>query len=126
VTPRPPDTDPPVPLRALVLSGNFLGRSGAGGAEALAAFTVDRAAAGSLKTWFGPALERIIAHDGTSHGRAEAMARLEEAVDRDIAALDRLIGAQLDAVLHAERLRRLEAVGGRCIGWSMGSPSVRG
>ncbi|WP_347544447.1 type VI secretion system contractile sheath large subunit [Roseomonas sp. CAU 1739] len=113
---RPPDTDPPVPLRALVLSGNFLGRSGAGGAGAVSAFIVEKSATASLQAWFGHGLERIIAHDGSKAGRADAMARLEEAVDRDIAALDRLIGSQLDVVLHDERLRRLEG-GWRSLDW---------
>lgn len=35
--------------------------------------------------------------------------RLREALDRDIASLDRLISAQLDAILHHPRLQRLEA-----------------
>ncbi len=79
-----------------------------GGGRSLAAFVVERSASAALAAWFGPRLAAIIAHDGSKAGRAEAMARLEEAVDRDIAALDRLIGSQLDAVLHEERLRRLE------------------
>jgi type VI secretion system protein ImpD/type VI secretion system protein ImpC len=109
VAPRPHDTDPPAALRAVVLSGRFLGRGAdAAGAERLAAFITGSSAAVALVEWFGAGLGRIVAHDGTPAGRKEAMARLEEAVDRDIAALDRLIGAQLDAVLHHERLRRLE------------------
>lgn len=97
-----------MPLRALAFSGNFLGRSGAEGAQALAAFITEPSAAAALQGWFGTRLADILTHDGTRAGRADAMARLEEAVDRDIAALDRLIGAQLDSVLHDERLRRLE------------------
>lgn len=116
MAPRPPDTDPPVPLRAQVLSGNFLGRSGAGGAQALSAFLAERSPAEAIRAWFGPRLADIIAHDGSKPGRADAMARLEEAVDRDIAALDRLIGSQLDAVLHEDRLRRLEG-GWRALHW---------
>jgi len=107
----PQDTgpEPPAPLRALVLSGRFLGRAdGAGGAEGVAAFITERSAAASLTAWFGSRLAQIIQNDGTDKGRRLAIARLEEAVDRDIAALDRLIGAQLDAVLHDDRLQRLE------------------
>ena len=101
--------EPPVPLRALVLSGRFLGHgTGAEGAEAVAGFIVEDSAAACLKAWFGQRLDSVLAHDGTAEGRALAIARLEEAVDRDIAALDRLIGAQLDRVLHHDRLRRLE------------------
>jgi len=116
VVPQPPDTNPPVPLRAVALSGNFLGRSGAEGAEALAAFVVEPSPTAALRTWFGARLADIVAHDGSAAGRADAMARLEEAVDRDIAALDRLIGAQLDALLHHDRLRRLEG-SWRALAW---------
>jgi len=117
VAPRPPDTDPPVPLRAWVLAGRFLGRGAGGeGAVGLAAFLAESSAAAALRAWFGGRLEAILAHDGSPAGRDEAMARLEEAVDRDIAALDRLIGAQLDAILHHERLRRLEG-SWRALAW---------
>ncbi|MBW8270239.1 type VI secretion system contractile sheath large subunit [Caldovatus aquaticus] len=98
-------------LRATVLSGRFLGREGEGaaGAKELADFLGEPSAAMALRRWYGDAaLGRILAHDGTAAGRAAALARLEETVDRDIAALDRLISAQLDAVLHHDRLRRLE------------------
>ena len=107
----PPATepDPPVALRALVLSGRFLGQGvGAGGAEAVAAFIAGHSAASCLGAWFGDRLSDILRHDGTRRGRQNAIRRLEEAVDRDIAALDRLIAAQLDSVLHHERMRRLE------------------
>ncbi|MBX9700262.1 MAG: type VI secretion system contractile sheath large subunit, partial [Acetobacteraceae bacterium] len=68
-----------------------------------------------LEEWFGgPALARLAAgtpvpdlDDGVCP-RAIAAARLEEAADRDIAALDTAITAQLEAVQHDERLRRLE------------------
>ena len=116
MVPQPPETSPPMPLRAAALSGNFLGRSGAEGAEALAAFMVEPSPVAALQAWFGARLPDIVAHDGSRAGRAEAMARLEEAVDRDIAALDRLIGAQLDTVLHHDRLRRLEG-SWRALAW---------
>jgi type VI secretion system protein ImpD/type VI secretion system protein ImpC len=93
----------------VVLSGRFLGQGAdAGGAEAVAAFITDPSAAACLRAWFGIHLAGIVTHDGTKAGRLRAMRRLEEAVDRDIAALDRLIAAQLDTVLHHDRLRRLE------------------
>ncbi len=108
---------PPAPLRAVVLSGKFLGQgAGGAGAEAIAAFLVERSAAEALHAWFGWRLATLLHHDGTEAGRAEAIARLEEAVDRDIQALDRLIGAQLDAVLHHQRVRRLEG-GWRAVSW---------
>jgi len=107
--PQETGPEPPVALRALVLSGRFFGTgAGAEGAGRIAAFLAETSAAAALRAWFGARLDAIIAHDGTAAGRARAIARLEEAVDRDIAALDRLIGAQLDAILHHDRLRRLE------------------
>ena len=107
----PQDTipEPPAPLRAVVLSGRFLGQgAGALGAERVAEFNTERSAAACLREWFGARLGAILSHDGSAAGRRRAMARLEEAVDRDIAALDRLIGAQLDQLLHHDRMRRLE------------------
>lgn len=107
----PQDTgpEPPASLRARVLSGRFLGHgTGAGGAEGVAAFITEPSATACLHAWFGSRLADILHHDGSASGRRLAVERLEEAVDRDIAALDRLVGSQLDAVLHDERLRRLE------------------
>ncbi|SDB68240.1 type VI secretion system contractile sheath large subunit [Belnapia rosea] len=101
-------TAEPPPLRAGILSGAFLGRAGAMAADALASFLIEGPAA-SLRLWFGEAaLSRLLAHDGTRHGRAEALQRLEEAVDRDLATIDRMVSEQLDAVLRQDRLRRLE------------------
>ncbi|WP_052388685.1 type VI secretion system contractile sheath large subunit [Belnapia moabensis] len=98
----------PPPLRAAALAGAFLGRSGAAAADGIASFLVEGSAS-ALHLWFGAdSLAAILAHDNSRRGRAEAMARLEEAVDRDIATIDRLISEQLDAVLRQERLRRLE------------------
>lgn len=111
------DADPPVALRALVLSGGFLGQgAGAGGAERIAGFITGASAAAALRDWYGEGLGRILQHDGTPRSRRTALRRLEEAVDRDIAALDRLIGAQLDALLHSDRLRRLEG-SWRALAW---------
>jgi type VI secretion system ImpC/EvpB family protein len=107
----PPSAEPgpPASLRAVVLSGRFLGQgAGAGGAEAVASFITEGSASACMTAWFGAGLARILHHDATPRGRRDAIRRLEEAVDRDIAALDRLIAVQLDAVLHHERLRRLE------------------
>jgi len=95
-------------LRGTVLRGAFLGRAAAA-AEALAEFLVEPSAAAALRRWFGAeALADMLAHDGSPATRAAAIARLEEAVDRDIATLDRLLSAQTEAVLADERLRRLE------------------
>lgn len=96
------------PLRAHILAGRFFGAAKAEAAEAVAAFAVEASPAASLRAWFGATLDDILDCDGTRQGRAEAIARLEEAVDRDIAAIDALISRQLDAVLGHDRLRRLE------------------
>ena len=84
-------------LREAVLEGAFLGAAHAATAERLAALLSgegDVAAA-----WFGPDAAALAAD-------AEA---LRLALDRDIAALDRMIGAQLDSILHHPRFQRLEA-----------------
>lgn len=93
-------------LRTTVLAGRFLGAgAGAAGAEELADLLGEPSASMAVRRWFGDAaLDRLL----RAGPREEAMARLEEAIDRDIAAIDRLVSAQLDAVLHHERLRRFE------------------
>lgn len=96
------------PLRAHVLTGRFFGSKDAAAAEAVAAFLVEESPAATLQAWFGAALARTLAHDGSAAGRRDAMARLEEAVDRDIALIDAMISRQVDALLHRDRLRRLE------------------
>lgn len=83
------------PLRLAILAGRLLGARGV--AEDLAAFLAEGSAAKSLARWFGAdALARL------------DLARLAEAIDQDIVALDRLISAQFDVILHHERMRRLE------------------
>ncbi len=87
-------------LRETVLAGKFFSQ-GAPAAE-MAEFITETEPAAILRGWLGvPALSRIAA------GR-DRRAVLEEALDRDIAALDTLIARQLDAILHQQRLRRLE------------------
>lgn len=87
-------------LRETVLAGKFFSQ-GAPAAE-MAEFVVESDPAAILRGWLGHvALSRIAA------GRDRRLV-LEEALDRDIAALDRLISRQLDAILHQPRLRRLE------------------
>ena len=96
-------------MREAVLRGAFLGRGFAAQAEALAEFIVEHSAAAALRRWFGETgLAGLLRHDGSRAGRRDAMIRLEEAVDRDLAVIDGLLSAQLDAVLRADRLRRLE------------------
>ena len=88
------------PLREAVLAGRFLGRDTA--ATGLAAFVAAADPATLLRDWFGEARLAALARD-----EAPAAA-LRGALDRDIARLDALLSAQLDAVLQAPRLRRLE------------------
>jgi type VI secretion system protein ImpD/type VI secretion system protein ImpC len=112
-----PDTNAPPPepepeelsIRSFTLAGRFFGRMYSGEAEALTAFTVERSAVGALSAWFGQAtFDSLVAHDGSRAGAAEARARLEEAVDRDLVTIDAMISAQLDMLLWNDRMRRLE------------------
>jgi type VI secretion system ImpC/EvpB family protein len=84
-------------LREPVLAGGFFGTQRADIAERLAAFP-GLGRGDALHAWFGDAAALLV-------GRPDA---LRGALDRDIAAIDALIGAQLDAVLHHPRLARLE------------------
>lgn len=91
----PPAT---LPLREAVLAGQFFGDRHADSSAGLAAFLHgDLGAADALQTWFGEALADLL-----------ATGSLREALDRDIADIDRALGEQLDAVLHAPRLLALE------------------
>jgi type VI secretion system protein ImpD/type VI secretion system protein ImpC len=84
-------------LRKAILSGRFARTESDAAAEGLASFLQrDRSA---LAVWFGTELASTMRDDP---------ARLRGLIDRDIAAIDSLIGSQLDAVLHHPRLQRLE------------------
>ena len=88
------------PLRDAVLAGRFFGVANAPAAERLAAFLHGgRTGSALLADWFGGDAARTLAC------RPDA---LRHALDRDIARLDALMGEQLDAVLHAPRVQRLE------------------
>jgi type VI secretion system ImpC/EvpB family protein len=89
---------PPSSLRESVLSGRFFGHRYPDAAAVVAGFP-SQAAGAALAAWFGPETAGRLACD------AEAC---RAALDRDIAAIDTLLGEQLDAVLHEPRLRRLE------------------
>ncbi|MEA2727548.1 MAG: type secretion system protein ImpD [Acetobacteraceae bacterium] len=99
---RNPDNPVVPPLRHEILSGRFA-RPGTSAVPArLQAFlspTPLGQAPGALAIWFGETLAMELLADPD---------RLRGLVDRDIAAIDGLIGAQLDAVLHHPRLQRLE------------------
>jgi type VI secretion system protein ImpD/type VI secretion system protein ImpC len=87
-------------LRHAVFAGRFTGAAAA--APGVAAFVASSDVRTHLRLWFGA--------DGLAElaGQSDPLAVLRAAVDRDIVALDEMIGAQLDAVLHHPRMRRLE------------------
>ncbi len=88
----------PAPLRDRVLTGTFFGPRHAAAAEPVAGFPyLDVWHA--LAAWFGARAAHRLAADPVA---------CRAALDRDIAALDALIGEQLDAILHHPRLRRIE------------------
>ncbi|MGH7067403.1 MAG: type VI secretion system contractile sheath large subunit [Acetobacteraceae bacterium] len=85
------------PLREAVLAGRFFGTRSGTAAARLADFIARDE--GRLGAWFGNERAAVLA--------VRPLA-LRGALDRDIAAIDALIGAQLDAVLHHPRLQVLE------------------
>ncbi len=85
-------------LREPVLAGRYFGSRHAETARGLGQFAIDEPGA-ALARWYGPRRAASLLLD------AEA---LRGALDRDIAAIDALLSAQVDAILHAPRLRRLE------------------
>ncbi|WP_298264401.1 type VI secretion system contractile sheath large subunit [Acidocella sp.] len=95
---EPSPAPPPIPaLRDTVLRGAYFTAAHAGAAAQFAAFIAART--GSLQSWFGSAAAPALARDP---GRLIAL------LTRDIAAIDAMIARQLDAILHHQRLRRLE------------------
>ena len=98
-------------LRDAVLGGRFLGAGRREEAGMLARFLADPNA--DLFMWRS---------DLAGHDPAVVCAL----IDRDIAAIDALMATQVDAILHAQRLRRLEG-SWRGLGWLLGSidPSAR-
>ena len=80
-------------LRELLLTGRL---TQADGEQQLRRFLVE--ARGALRLWFGAAADAICRDARLLRGM----------IDRDIARIDALIARQLDAILHHERLLRLE------------------
>jgi type VI secretion system protein ImpD/type VI secretion system protein ImpC len=94
--PAPHDAVAPGPgLREAVLAGRFFGSGCREAAAALADFLVTEPR-GALARWLGP--DRVASADDVL-----------SFLDRDVAALDAMIADQIDAILHAHRLQRLEA-----------------
>ena len=87
------------PLRGEVLAVRFFGPRCRGTAEALAMVLATPASLATAKTWFGEDRAFQLLLDPVA---------LRGALDMDIAAIDNLIAAQLDAVLHHPRLTALE------------------
>ena len=96
--PSPVVAEPPNALREEVLPGLFFGHRHPETAMRLAALPY-LPPADALASWFGPAVAMRLAGDLDS---------CRAALDRDIAAIDELIGDQLDAILHHPRLSRFE------------------
>ena len=81
-------------------AGRFFGAARPAEAARLATFLhAPGTPAENLRSWFGDDAPALVAA-----GRDA----LRAALDGDIAAIDALLGEQLDAVLHAERLQVLE------------------
>ncbi|HVJ51867.1 MAG TPA: type VI secretion system contractile sheath large subunit [Aliidongia sp.] len=87
----------PSPLREDVLAGRFIGTKGKPVSRRLARFLHEDA--GALAEWLGPrSAEELARHPDL----------LRVMIDRDIVAIDQLISAQLDELLHHPRFQRLE------------------
>src|ERR1700712_4971216 len=86
------------PLREDVLAGRFFGSRHAASARQVAEFAADEPCA-ALRRWFGPGMAANLLDD---------VDHLRGAIDRDIAAIDALLSEQVDAILHAPRMRKLE------------------
>lgn len=95
-------------LREAMLSGRHSRPEAACFGDDLAAFLQDEQ--GALARWFGPGLAAALRLDP---------GRLRGLIDRDVAAIDRLLAAQLDAVLHDPRFRRFEG-SWRGLAWLVG------
>ena len=98
-----------IPLRDNVLAGRFFGNQQAAAARAVAEFAVDEAGS-AFCCWFGATHAAALLADADT---------LRSALDRDIAAIDALLSEQVDAILHAPRLRKLEG-SWRGLAWLVG------
>ncbi|MBO0711455.1 MAG: type VI secretion system contractile sheath large subunit [Acetobacteraceae bacterium] len=86
------------PLREAALSGRFFGAEYRTSAGAMSRALVASPGAFAAE-WFGTEIAAdLLRQPG----------RLRATLDRDIAAIDNLLSEQIDAILHAARLRRLE------------------
>ncbi len=96
-------------IRDIILSGRYFSSSQARSAEALAEF-LDPRLASPVSRWFGGVRAVGLLNDFES---------LRCALDLDIAAIDAMIGNQIDAILHHPRLQKLEGAW-RGLVWLLG------
>ena len=89
--------EPPV-AREAMLSGRFAGSRDTALADTLGEF-LSAPSGKALDLWFGAQRGARLRIDPQA---------LRDAVDRDIAAIDAMLSAQVDAILHHRRLRKLE------------------
>src|ERR1700742_315937 len=88
------------PLRESVLAGRFFTQQHADVATDLATFLHGSQGLGEvLENWFGEKLADLLGAGGD---------RLRALLDRDVAEIDAMLGAQLDAILHQPRFLELE------------------
>jgi type VI secretion system ImpC/EvpB family protein len=106
----PPAATAAPALRDAILAGAFFGHHHPAAAARAAEFPY-MPTAEALAAWFGPAVAVQLVNDAD---------RCRSAIDRDIAAIDELIGEQLDAVLHHKRVRQFEGRW-RGLGWLTGA-----
>jgi type VI secretion system protein ImpD/type VI secretion system protein ImpC len=92
-----------LPLRQSVLAGAYFTAAHAQAGARLAAFAFSDPAA-ALVEWFGA--NWFEAEKGRA--RASDGSALRAALERDIAAIDALLGAEVDAILHHPRFQKLE------------------
>jgi type VI secretion system protein ImpD/type VI secretion system protein ImpC len=97
------------PLRDAVLSGRFFTRARAREADELSSFLDPRLPL-PFAAWFGADRAVRLLSDPDA---------MRSALDRDIAAIDALMGAQVDAILHHRRLQALEGAW-RGLAWLVG------
>ncbi|RVT98826.1 type VI secretion system contractile sheath large subunit [Rhodovarius crocodyli] len=93
--------DGPASMRGIMLGGAFYRRSSMDWTE-YARQLRRMGEAAFLVLWFGEARLRAIL------AGPDALEVLQEAIDRDIVAIDALMARQLDQVLHEDKLRKLE------------------
>ncbi len=85
-------------VRDAMLSGRFAGSRDTDLADAISGF-LNAAPGDAIEFWFGPERGARLRIDQQG---------LRDAIDRDITAIDAMLSEQVDAILHHERLRKLE------------------